>query len=198
MSRVVVAMAGLCLASLLSLAPAGPAIAQATAGDGALREAQAAIPESARRLLVTPQLAGSGTLRWFGLRIYDARLWVGPQGIDPSELAGRPFALELSYARSLSGEAIATRSADEMARMGFGDPERRAAWLEAMRAIFPDVRDGDRIVGVNQPGATTRFYLNDRQLGVIDDPAFAQAFFAIWLDPRTVAPALRDALLSRQ
>ena len=65
-----------------------------------------------------------------------------------------------------------------------------------MAGIFPDVRPGDHILGVQLPDAA-RFFFNDRTIGTIDDPAFARAFFAIWLDARTSAPDLRAALLKR-
>jgi hypothetical protein len=42
-----------------------------------------------------------------------------------------------------------------------------------------------------------RFFFNEQPIGEIDDPAFARAFFAIWLDPRTSEPSLRSALLKR-
>lgn len=65
-----------------------------------------------------------------------------------------------------------------------------------MGRIFPDVRPGDHIVGVQLPDEA-RFFYNDRSLGTVDDPAFARAFFAIWLDAKTSAPELRAALLKR-
>lgn len=40
-----------------------------------------------------------------------------------------------------------------------------------------------------------RFYAGERLTAEIDDLAFAQAFFSIWLDPATRAPALRQRLL---
>ena len=49
---------------------------------------------------------GSGTLRVFGLRIYDATLWSPGGNWAPDQ----PFALELRYARSFDGTAIARRS----------------------------------------------------------------------------------------
>lgn len=154
-----------------------------------------ALPEAARAVLGSPRLAGEGTLRWFGFRVYDARLWSGAPGLDPRAPTERPFALELRYARSLSGTAIAERSAQEIERLGHGDPQARSRWLDAMRALFPDVNDGDRIVGLHEPGGSTRFFLNGAALGEIADPGFGPAFFGIWLDPSTAAPELRNALL---
>ncbi|MCM5570959.1 chalcone isomerase family protein [Burkholderiaceae bacterium FT117] len=164
-----------------------PAVADAAAAAG--------LPESARAALGAPSLAGAGTLRWFGFRVYDAQLWTGGEGLDPRDPTSRPFALELRYARTLSGDAIADRSAEEIARLGRGDAEARQAWHAAMRRLFPDVSEGDRILGLHRPGGAARFYLNGRLLGEVEDPRFGPAFFAIWLDPATVAPALREALL---
>ncbi|KQV90420.1 hypothetical protein ASD15_24100 [Massilia sp. Root351] len=149
------------------------------------------------------RLAGEGSYRYFGLLIYDARLWVGSQGYRDSEPGAAPFVLELRYERSLQGGRIAQASAEQMEKLGLGSAEQRQAWLETMRGIFPDVREHDRIAGRYVPGQGVRFYLNGaplagrREAGM--DPAmddrFAQAFFAIWLSPRTTAPSLRKALL---
>lgn len=143
------------------------------------------------------RVIGEGVLTWFGLRIYQARLWATGPGLSPDRPVDAEFALELEYARSLNGADIAKRSAEEMERLGHGDPASRLRWLDRMRALFPDVKRGDRIAGVNRPGSGARFYLNGDPLGSIDEPAFAEAFFAIWFDPRTTDPALRGELLGR-
>jgi hypothetical protein len=138
--------------------------------------------------------AGSGRLTWFGLHVYDAALYA-PAGFEAARPMTRPFVLELTYARRLGGKGIADASLDEIERLGFGTQAQRARWHEQMRVLFPDVDKGRRLAGVNVPGAGARFYFDGRPLGSIDDPAFAQAFFAIWLDPRTRAPQLRESLL---
>lgn len=153
-------------------------------------------PPPVAAALADARLSGEGLLRWFGLRVYEARLWVGPEGLEPSRLHALPFALDLRYARRLEGGAIAETSHREIARMGFGTEQQRRGWLDAMRRIFPDVADGDRITGVHRPGAGVNFYKNDRRIGSVEDPDFGPAFFAIWLDPRTIAPDLRQTLLA--
>lgn len=137
------------------------------------------------------RVAGEGTYKWFGLRIYDAALWVGEKGYQ----SDAPYVLDLRYARKLDGVKIAEASADEMAKLGAGTPSQRAAWLARMKEIFPDVKEGNHISGVFLPGAGARFYLDGRPLATVPDPDFARAFFAIWLDPKTSAAALRTALL---
>jgi hypothetical protein len=163
----------------------------------ALAPARANVPApvAVAEQLPEARLAGEGDLRWFGIKVYTAQLWVGRPGLRLDRLASAPFALELRYATGLKGSAIAERSLQEMERMGYGDAQRRGRWLDAMKKLFPDGARGDRLTGVHEPGRGARFFHNDRPIGGVDDPDFARAFFAIWLDERTVAPALRESLL---
>ena len=135
---------------------------------------------------------GSGEFRRFGFLVYEATLWAG--GEDPLR---PPLALKLTYKRNISGRDISDASVKEIRNLGVADEARLRGWGEQMAGIFPDVRPGDHILGVQLPDAA-RFFFNDRSIGTIDDPAFARAFYAIWLDVKTSAPDLRAALLKRQ
>ena len=66
-----------------------------------------------------------------------------------------------------------------------------------MRAVFPDVKASDRLTGIHQPGVGAVFLFNGRAKGEIRDPAFAKAFFGIWLSAQSSEPRLRTALLAR-
>ena len=156
----------------------------------ALSAVQAA-PAHIESHLTQPRLAGQGPFTWFGMKIYDAELWVGDKGYQPNE----PFVLELRYARRLDGAKIAVASAEQMEKIGAGTAVQRAAWLARMKEIFPDVKEGSRISGVFLPASGARFYLDGKALASVPDPEFARAFFAIWLDLRTTAKGLRTALL---
>ena len=134
---------------------------------------------------------GEGRLRWFGLHVYDSSLWV------PGEAWSfdRVFALDIRYAMSIKGRDLTQRSLEEMRKLGFSDPARLKRWEEAMDRVFPDIRPGDRLVGVSIPGREARFYSQERLLGTVPDPEFARAFFAIWLDEKTSEPGLRARML---
>ena len=67
-----------------------------------------------------------------------------------------------------------------------------------MRQIFPDVKEGDRITGVQRPGEAARFFVNGQPRGEVRDAEFTRLFFGIWLSPRTSQPRLREALLGTQ
>lgn len=143
------------------------------------------------------RLAGEGDYTWFGMRIYQAQLWVGPLGYQGAASETAPFVLELRYARSLDGKKIAEASYEQMQKIGVGTPEQRLAWLSTMQRIFPYVREGQRIAGAYRAGIApgVRFYLDGKVLADVSDGDFARAFFAIWLAPATTAPKLRSALL---
>lgn len=146
--------------------------------------------------LPTATLLGRATLRFFGLAIYEARLWTAA-GFEPERYPAQPFALELRYARALAGPAIAERSIAEMRRSGDIDDEQARRWQQAMTGAFPDVVAGDRLTGLNQPDGTTRFFLNGRPTSSFVDAAFARRFFGIWLASTTSEPSLRRQLIGQ-
>ncbi|MCW3147848.1 chalcone isomerase family protein [Stutzerimonas stutzeri] len=149
-----------------------------------------------REAVPEARLIGEGELRFFGLRIYDARLWSATEPLQTQ----RPFALELTYHRAISRDDFVRTSLEEIQRLS-GEPvdsARMRQWRAEMRQAFVDVRPGERITGVYLPGRGCRFYVNDRLQHEVADPAFAEAFFAIWLDPHSRDQKLRRDLLGER
>ena len=139
---------------------------------------------------------GAATMRFFGMRIYEAKLWTLSSAVDARNWASTPLALELIYARSLSGREIAKRSLVEMRRQIEISAANAEKWLAEMEAAFPDVKEGDRISGVvTDPGAAIQFFINGKPGRKVADAMFARLFIGIWLAPQTSEPALRKALL---
>jgi hypothetical protein len=158
------------------------------------------------------RLIGHGLLTWSVFRLYHAYLYVPAPSPDasapdaPSTDATAPdtstsfdpdgdFVLMLRYLRNIPGEQIVSTSTEEIARLTDTPADELAAWTQAMRERFPDVAAGDRLTGWFRRGEGVRFFRGDTPAGDIDSPAFARAFAAIWLDPRTRSPALRANLL---
>jgi hypothetical protein len=158
--------------------------------------AQAALlpPSEVRTELPGAHLQGHGRMRFFGLPVYDIRLWTSAplRGDDALRVDA---ALEIEYARQFEGASIADRSLTEMQRVGEFSASDGGRWLAAMKQLFPDVRAGDRITGVHRPGESARFFVNGRLAGEVRDATFARLFFGIWLSSRTSEPRLRAALL---
>jgi hypothetical protein len=154
--------------------------------------AQPAVPPEVEAELPGATLRGSGRMTFLGLHIYDIRLWTA-EGFG--DYAVSRLGLEIEYARSLVGKLIADRSLSEMKRAGDIADDTAERWLAAMRHAFPNVKKGDRITGVHQPGVAARFFVNGAFKDDIRDAEFARRFFGIWLAPQTSEPRLREQLL---
>lgn len=149
-----------------------------------------------------PEMTGLGgvvptapvRLRVWGFDVYDARLWT-PLGFRHGQYTQFPFALELQYLRRLEGAAIASRSIEEMRRVGSFSDAQAQSWLVGMRELFPNVGKGERITGIHVPGEGAEFWVNGQRVGMVKDVAFARLFFGIWLDERTSEPKMRAQLL---
>lgn len=137
---------------------------------------------------------GSGALRFFGFKAYDATLWVTSAQMPFS--FSRPFALDIRYATSVKAKDISNTSLIELQRISTSSPEQIAAWSAFMDSVFVDVKSGDRLTGVHLPSAGARFFHNGKLIGESPDTAFSEAFFKIWMDPKTKRKDLRNALLA--
>jgi hypothetical protein len=151
------------------------------------------LPSAIVELASDLRLQGGGELRFFGVPIYEGWYW----SAKPGWSADQVFALDLIYLRSLDGARIAQRSVEEIAKLGHGNPELRARWGAQMKRIFPDVKSGDRLTGVNLPGGRVRYFFNGQSIGEIVDPELARAFFAIWFDPKSSRADFRQKLLGQ-
>jgi hypothetical protein len=146
-----------------------------------------------RPALPDAQLCGQGEFRMIGFDIYTAQLW----GSCDSAPFDAPFALQLTYHRTIARSKIVDSSLDEMMRLAARPVSSvtLAHWRDLMQTAFVDVKSGDTLIGVYLPGEGVRFYAGTRLTADIDDVQFARAFFEIWLHAETRAPGLRNDLL---
>lgn len=172
------------------------AAACANTGEGGGSPGTAAPSQVVRQALAGATLAGEGQMRFLGLRIYDARLWVTPR-FEAQAFGAHPLALELTYHRAFTGAAIAQRSVQEIQRQSPLAPAQAERWQQRLTALLPDVQPGDRLTGLYQPGQGMRLWRGSQDLGAIEDAELSRLFFGIWLSPRTSEPGLRSALLAR-
>ena len=138
---------------------------------------------------------GQGTFRFWGIEIYHARLWIST-GFQADRYAALPLALTLAYQRDFSAKSIAERSLTEMQRIGEFSTPQATQWRQDLQAALPDIKSGDQLTGLYQPGGASVFQIKGKTVGEVSDPAFGPLFFGIWLSPRTSEPSLREALLT--
>jgi hypothetical protein len=152
------------------------------------------LPQEVSAALASAQFSGTGKLTFFGLNVYESSLWVSP-AFKPLDFDNHAFALELHYLRGFSAESIAKRSLEEMQRIEKIAEPTAELWLTTLSEAFPNVKKGDRLIGLHKPGSGVSFWHNGKRSGEIRDAEFARQFFAIWLSPKTSEPKLRKALL---
>ena len=97
------------------------------------------------------QMQGTGALRFFGFKAYDANLWsTGSTKANP--LADKNlFALEIAYNTGIKAEEIVNVSLIEMARLKKLTDVQIKTWTAEMQRTFPNVAQGDRLTGVYVP-----------------------------------------------
>ena len=82
---------------------------------------------------------GDVRMKYLWFDVYDVALYAS----EGKFFADDSFALQLDYLRDLSGEKIAERSIKEIRLQGFNDELKLTAWLNQMKAVFPDIKKGD-------------------------------------------------------
>lgn len=158
---------------------------------GMARAAAPPLPASIMALAPAMKAQGGGLLTFFGISVYDGWYWSAAPGWPQTG----PHALDLHYHRSLDGAKIAERSVEEITKLGLGSAADRVRWGAAMTRVFPDVKPGDRLTGINVGNGVVRYFYNGKPIGDIGDAGFADAFFGIWLDPDSSRADFRKKLL---
>ena len=160
------------------------------------QNAAAAPPLTATATAGMPELKalGGGLLRVFGFQVYNVYLWT-PAGATFDR--SKPYALDLQYLRTFSAKQLAERSIDEMRGQGTGSEAVYPKWLAEMQRVFADVKEGDRLTGVVTATKSSKFFYNGTYRGEVIDPAFADAFFGIWLSEKSSQPRVRNLLLGK-
>jgi hypothetical protein len=184
-------------AALLGLSALAVGLAAAPTRNAAAQEsAGTRIPAVLAAYGTDWTMKGTGVLKFFGFKAYDATLWL--TGSSAGQFSfNRAFALEIVYNTYIKASDICNTSLIEMARLSSATQEQVKSWSAFMTGMFVDVKGDDRLIGVHVPGAGARFFLNGKPLGETTDPQFSEAFFKIWLDAKARKPELRAALLGQ-
>lgn len=157
----------------------------------------ASLPTDVAANLPNAEMSGKGKLTFFGLEVYESSLWVTPN-FKSTDFEKYNFAIELHYLRNFTAADIAKRSLEEMQRIEPVAEQKANSWIKILSEAFPNVKKGDRIVGVHKPGVGMSFWHNGKRMSDIKDADFARQFFAIWLSPKTSEPKLRLMLLGNK
>jgi Chalcone isomerase-like len=135
---------------------------------------------------------GRGRQTLWGVRVFDATLWVVGARFTPAE----PHALDVEPGRSVNSDTLVNNAMAEMQRLKLGNPSQLASWRLEMRRLIPNVRSGDQVVVFCPSEAKTIAYHNGRIQGEVDDATLCPAIMNVWLHPASQNQALRNQLLA--
>lgn len=151
----------------------------------------AAKPPELAQAINAGKPVGSAQMRALWTEVYRASFWS-----DSGSWKRPPYALSLTYGMSFTAEELAKRTAQEMAHVSSMPEASRAAYAAELKALWPDVKTGDRLTALAEKDRTL-FFHNGRRLGSIGGNEFMQAFFGIWLSPDSSEPDMQRQLLAQ-
>ena len=160
-------------------------------------------------VIITPVTHAADWLSW--RKVGDATLTWGPFSVYTSQLRtpdgnytgpGQNQALIITYKRDISRDDLVDATRDQWQALGILEREPQSeSWLRMLQSLWPDVVPGTQLVFVfddkqgqfwYRASATQKTFT---PLGPRQSEAFSTHFLAIWLDPNTQYPALRQQLI---
>jgi len=183
------------LASALSMS----LMASSTSAKSSLMDEKESIESDATAVFLKayidkPRLMGQGKYSFWGLDIYQARLWTESNGLQPENWQQSRFALELTYLRDVEGKAIAKSSIGEISKQYNVTKVKAASWQNVLENLFPNVKKMQTLTGLYTPQDGAKFFHDNRPIGEIKDAELTKSFFDIWFSSKTSAPELRSKL----
>jgi hypothetical protein len=146
-----------------------------------------ATPSEVQAVLGDARPLGRANYRWLGLPLYEATLYAP----DPSAFDWqKPLALELVYARSLSGSVLLDSTLSELSRIE-GDQPDHPTMRAKLSTCFRGVGKGDRYVAMSDDANGISFWLNGRRTCELSHPDAKRRILGIWLSEQS--RAVRDA-----
>jgi hypothetical protein len=130
------------------------------------------------------------------IKVAAAGLYLDDRATSGDVLADVAKRLEMQYFWSVKSKDLIKGTEVLLARNL--SPEKLAAvrpQIDAMSALYRDVRAGDRCSLTYVPGAGTTLALNGQTLGAVPSRDFAAAYFSIWFGDKPMDAGLKQKLL---
>lgn len=131
---------------------------------------------------------GEITVKKFFIHVYDASLCASETPFIWTNNKDGAFSLALDYKRDFSSDDLVKATIVEMSRLSGQEKANFANLKTPMAACFPDVKNGDQIIGVSLGEDEAKFYYNGALSCEIKQDRFRDNFFGIWLSDNTRMP----------
>ncbi len=139
-------------------------------------------------------VVGNTELTWGWWTIYQAQLRT-PSGQYQANNDNN-IALIIRYEREIDASDLLQATDEQWQHLGYSQQQRQV-WLKSLQGIWPNVRQGDRLIFVVQD-EVGYFLFQNKVIGTISNSSLNRAFLAIWLSPNSSYPKLRLELIGRE
>ncbi len=140
---------------------------------------------------------GGGLLKWLFFKVYAAALYLPEDVSNGNVLEDKPKKMVFHFLSDMKAEQFA-ESGEALLRNNAWEDEltQIKGKLDAIHAMYRDVKKGERYSLTYIPGKGTELALNSEVLGVIEGYDFAAIYYRIWLGENPVSESLKYALLN--
>jgi len=151
--------------------------------------AEMSLPKNLNTMLNTRNFLSIGETTFSILfwDLYKSQL-LTTSGKYPIEIKKDDLIMDIRYLADISSDDLIERTIEQWQHLGIA-PENYQGFLPDLKAIWPNITDGDSLSLLLHQGRSV-FYYNQQYVGVINDPKFGQIFLAIWLSEKTSEPSL--------
>lgn len=131
------------------------------------------------------------------VKVYVAGLYLPQKANDPAQILRKDQAwrLVLRFVRDVDASDIRDAFAEGFAKSTGGEAEGLRPRIEALNALVPDLKPGDRLTFSHLAGKGVAVEVNDAAKGDVEGADFAAAMLGIWLGPEPPNDDLKIGLL---
>jgi hypothetical protein len=142
---------------------------------------------------------GEATLTWGPFTVYHSQFFT-PEGRYIA--ADQDQALVITYLQNIDRGELVDATQEQWQAQGILTREPQSkAWLQMLKNLWPDVHEGTQLAFVIEDNQGQFWYRataaqkSFSPLGPPQSASFSRSFMAIWLDPHTQYPELRQQLI---
>jgi hypothetical protein len=124
---------------------------------------------------------------WYFFDIYHVKVWTLDNELPDTK---KPFIMTYDYRRDIKAKDLIKTSQEEWKDLELCNAKQSQLWSNELTKIWPDIKSGDQLTAWFN-GSDTQFYQKKKFLGKISGKDFSEAFFQIWLHPKSQTASLR-------
>ena len=131
------------------------------------------------------------------VKVYVAGLYLPQKMTDAAQILGsdRDWRLVLHFVRDVDASDIRDAFSEGFEHSTGDKVEPLKPRIDALNALVPDVKEGDRLTFTHVAGQGVAVEFNDAAKGAVDGADFASAMLGIWLGPEPPNDDLKEGML---